>query len=129
MTDGQVPFAFWNSLATDISIFSWSAGLLLLFIYVIRLLLISDLKKKYDFIIKAPVLRISENIGFNNPKGTNTKSKRPNWYKGNMIELKSISKENFWVSRILLIIDRITIAGIRSQKCKKVTKKNSKNMQ
>ena len=52
MTDGQVPFAFWNSLATDISIFSWSAGLLLLFIYVIRLLLISDLKKKYDFIIK-----------------------------------------------------------------------------
>jgi hypothetical protein len=52
MTDGQIPFAFWNSLATDISIFSWLAGLLICLVYFVRLLLVSDLKNKYDFIIK-----------------------------------------------------------------------------
>jgi hypothetical protein len=52
MNDGQVPFAFWNSLATDISFFSWSAGFLVFLVYLIRLMLVSDLKKRYDFIIK-----------------------------------------------------------------------------
>lgn len=81
---------------------------------------------KFDLNVILPILRMSENFGFNNLKSTNTKMEKPKWYIGNMIEPVHLKKEKVVFSKILIYIDRVTFAGIHSMKFRKLVKKISR---
>ena len=67
----------------------------------------------YDKLHLLPVFRSADNVGFDNQKSTNTKSRRPSWYRGKTANFgmsKEILREGL-KSKFLIYLDRITWSG------------------
>ncbi len=67
----------------------------------------------HDKLHLLPVFRSADNVGFDNQSSTNTKSRRPSWYRGETATFgvsKEILREGV-KSKLLLYLDRITWSG------------------
>lgn len=68
---------------------------------------------KYDFLHKLPIMRLTENQGFDDIRSTNTKSHRPRWMGKSGIASMPMKKKSVWgaLNPILVFLDSLTISG------------------
>jgi hypothetical protein len=61
-----------------------------------------------------PTFRTCENIGFNDARATNTKNRKPSWYRGRKatrVVSESLRRQNSFLSKLLQWIDSLTWVG------------------